>query len=125
VTWRLLLVDDDEMILELLTLRLKAQGYDIRTALNGEKAYEEVRAFQPHAIICDVVMPKVDGPTFCRQMRTEGNPVPFLFLTAKGQPGDKVEVLSAGADDYLVKPFDPQELNARITAILRRHYPNA
>jgi two-component system OmpR family response regulator len=122
--WRLLLVDDDEMIIELLTLRLEAQGYEIRTALNGEKAYDEAQAFQPHAVICDIVMPKVDGPTFCRRMRADGSHVPFLFLTAKGQPRDKVEVLSAGADDYLVKPFDPKELNARITAILRRHYPN-
>ena len=121
---RLLLVDDDTMILELLTLRLEAQGYEIKTALNGELAYEAAKSFQPHVIICDVVMPKMDGPTFCRQMRAEHNDVPFLFLTAKGQPGDKVEVLSAGGDDYLVKPFDPKELNARITAILRRRYPH-
>jgi DNA-binding response OmpR family regulator len=125
MTWRLLLVDDDEMIVELLTLRLKAEGYDLRTAYNGEQAYAEAMTFRPHVIVCDVVMPKVDGPTFCRRMRDEGHAVPFLFLTAKGQPRDKVEVLSAGADDYLVKPFDPKELNARITAILRRHYPDA
>jgi len=113
------------MIVELLTLRLKSQGYDVHTAINGEKAYDEVVAFKPHVIICDVVMPKVDGPTFCRRMRAEHNDVPFLFLTAKGQPRDKVEVLSAGADDYLVKPFDPQELAARLTTILRRRYPNS
>jgi DNA-binding response OmpR family regulator len=122
--WRLLLVDDDEMIIELLTLRLQGQGYEIRTAPDGGKAYEEALDFEPHVIICDIVMPNVDGPTFCRRMRSEHNDVPFLFLTAKGQPRDKVEVLSAGADDYLVKPFDPQELAARITAILRRRYPN-
>ena len=122
--WRLLLVDDDVRIVELLTLRLEALGYEIRTAVNGEVAYDAAREFNPHAILCDVVMPKVDGPTFCRRMRSENNHVPFLFLTAKGQPSDTVEVLSAGGDDYLVKPFNPQELNARITAILRRHYPN-
>ena len=121
--WRLLLVDDDTMILELLTLRLESQGYEIRTAINGEKAYGEALAFQPHVIVCDVVMPVEDGPSFCRRLRQEHNDVPFLFLTAKGQPRDKVEVLSAGADDYLVKPFDPKELNARLTAILRRRYP--
>jgi DNA-binding response OmpR family regulator len=119
--WRLLLVDDDEMIIELLTMRLERQGYEIRTAANGLLAYDAAVAFKPHLVVCDVVMPKVDGPTFCRRMRAEGNDVPFLFLTAKGQPRDKVEVLSAGADDYLVKPFDPQELSARITTILRRH----
>jgi DNA-binding response OmpR family regulator len=121
--WRLLLVDDDEMIVELLTLRLKALGYEVASAINGEKAYDAAVAFKPHVIICDVVMPKVDGPTFCRRMRAENDAVPFLFLTAKGQPRDKVEVLSAGGDDYLVKPFDPQELAARISAILRRRYP--
>ncbi len=121
--FRLLLVDDDAMIVELLTMRLEAQGYEVCTAINGEKAYEAAAAFKPHVIICDVVMPKVDGPTFCRRMRSEGNDVPFLFLTAKGQSRDKVEVLSAGADDYLIKPFEPQELAARITAILRRRYP--
>jgi len=121
--WRLLLVDDDTLILELLTLRLAAQGYDIQTAVNGEKAYAQALAFKPHVIVCDVVMPVVDGPSFCRRMREEHNNVPFLFLTAKGQPRDKVEILSAGADDYLVKPFDPKELSARLCAILRRHYP--
>ena len=122
--WRLLLVDDDYMIVELLTLRLEAQGYDVRSASDGDQAYQTAAHFKPHVIICDVVMPRVDGPTFCRRMRAEHNDVPFLFLTAKGQPSDKVEMLSAGADDYLVKPFDPFELNARITAILRRRYPS-
>ena len=123
--WKILVVDDDDMIVELLVLRLKAQGYEVQTAYDGEKGYEVAMAFKPHVILCDIVMPRVDGPTFCRRMRAEHNDVPFLFLTAKGQPRDKVEVLSAGADDYLVKPFDPQELNARIAAILRRRYPNS
>ena len=123
--WRLLVVDDDPMIVELLVLRLEALGYEVRSATNGEHAHEVATAFQPHVILCDVVMPKVDGPTFCRRMRNEHNDVPFIFLTAKGQPRDKVEVLSAGGDDYLVKPFDPKELAARVTAILRRRYPQA
>jgi DNA-binding response OmpR family regulator len=121
--WRLLLVDDDDLIVELLASRLTAQGYEVKTALNGELGYQEAKTFKPHVIVCDVVMPKMDGPSLCRLLRSEDNNVPFLFLTAKGQPKDKVEVLSAGADDYLVKPFDAQELVARITAILRRHYP--
>jgi len=123
-TWRLLIVDDDVMIVELLSLRLAVQGYDVRTASDGAQGYAAACDFKPHLIICDVVMPNVDGPSFCRRMREEGRDVPFLFLTAKGQPRDKVEVLSAGGDDYLVKPFDPKELNARIEAILRRHAPN-
>jgi DNA-binding response OmpR family regulator len=122
--WKLLVVDDDAIIVELLVMRLKAQGYELQTAGDGEEAYQVAMAFKPHIILCDIVMPRVDGPTFCRRMRAEHNDVPFLFLTAKGQPQDKVEVLSAGADDYLVKPFDPKELFARITAILRRRYPH-
>jgi len=122
--WRILVVDDDAMIVELLALRLEGQGYEIYTASDGEQGYQMAMTCRPHLIICDVVMPRVDGPTFCRRMRDEHQEVPFLFLTARGQPRDKVEVLSAGADDYLVKPFDPKELSARIAAILRVRYPN-
>ena len=75
--WRLLLVDDDEVIVELLTLRLKAQGYEIQTAADGNLGYEAAARFKPHIIVCDVVMPNVDGPTFCRRMRSENNDVPF------------------------------------------------
>ena len=121
--WRILIVDDDPLIVELLEVRLKSQGYLTRSATDGEKAYGAMKEFNPHLILCDVVMPNVDGPTFCRRVRADKNLIPFLFLTAKGQPRDKVEVLSAGADDYLVKPFEPGELFARIQAILRRFYP--
>ena len=122
--WKLLLVDADAMITELLTIRLERQGYQVATAPDGEKAYEVLQAFKPHLVVCDVVMPRVDGPTFCRRIRAEKNTIPFLFLTAKGLPRDKVEALSAGADDYLVKPFDAPELIARIAAMLRRFYPS-
>lgn len=123
--WRILLVDDDALIVELLTLRLEAQGYHVASAEDGQKAYDLQKSFEPHVILCDVVMPNVDGPTFCKRLRAEKNMVPFLFLTAKGQSRDKVEVLSAGADDYMVKPFEPGELFARLQAILRRYYPKA
>jgi two-component system, OmpR family, response regulator MprA len=116
----ILLVDDDSLIIELLTARLTARGYEVSTAANGEMAYQQVQAHKPDLIVCDVIMPKVDGPTFCRRMRAEGSTIPFLFVTAKGQPHDIVEVLAAGADDYLVKPFESSELIARIAAILRR-----
>lgn len=123
--WKILIVDDDQMIVELLTLRLQAKGFEVQSALNGEAAYTVAEQFQPHLILCDLVMPIVDGPTFCRRMRSEGIETPFLFLTAKGQPRDKIDVLSAGADGYLVKPFEAKELLAHIQAILRRHYPAA
>ena len=121
--WKILVVDDEESIVELLVLRLTAFGYEVHTAFDGDEGYQVAMAIKPHLILCDILMPRVDGPAFCRRIRAEKNDVPFLFLTAKGQPRDKVEVLSAGADDYLVKPFDPKELNARILTILRSRYP--
>jgi DNA-binding response OmpR family regulator len=117
---RILLVDDEQEIVELIQLRLEAQGYEIATAPDGLQALRVLERFQPHLILCDVVMPVMDGPTLCRKLRAGNNRVPFIFLTAKGQSQDIVGVLSAGADDYVVKPFDPGELLARIKANLRR-----
>ena len=116
-------MDDEAAILELLTLRLRAQGYEVATALDGQQAYEVFMQFQPHLVLCDVVMPVVDGPTFCRRLRAEKKEVPFIFITAKGLAQDIVGVLSAGADDYVIKPFDPAELLARIKTMLRRRVP--
>ena len=121
---RILLVDDEEMVLKLVKARLEAQGYRVITATNGRIAAEILQREKPHLVICDVVMPVMDGPTFCRQVRAVGDRTPFLFLTAKGQPEDIVQVLSAGADDYVVKPFNAGELLARIKAILRRVQPS-
>jgi len=122
--WTLLLVDDEPQVLQLLANRLKAQGYAIVTALNADLAAIQLVQAKPHLVVCDVVMPGTDGPTFCKLVRARGDRTPFLFLTAKGQPQDIVEVLSAGGDDYLVKPFNGGELTARIQAILRRIYPS-
>lgn len=121
--WRLLLVDDDALIVELLSARLAAQGYAVETAANGEIAWSMLERQKPHLVLCDVVMPVVDGPAFCRRVRAAKNTLPYLFLTAKGQPQDIIEVLSAGADDYIVKPFDAAELQARVQSLLRRFYP--
>ena len=119
----ILLVDDEPDILQLVALRLKSQGYRVITAVNGQRAYEFMQKEKPHLVVCDVVMPVMDGPSLCRRLRSEGDRTPFLFLTAKGQPQDVVEVLSAGADDYVIKPFDAGELLARVKAMLRRVYP--
>jgi two-component system response regulator MprA len=121
--WSILLVDDEPMVLRLVSARLRSQGYHVVTALNGKLAAELMPKEKPHLVVCDVVMPVMDGPAFCRQMRAQGDRTPFLFLTAKGQPQDIVEVLSAGADDYVVKPFDAGELLARVSVMLRRSYP--
>jgi two-component system response regulator MprA len=121
--WTLLLVDDETTVLQLVGNRLKSQGYEIQTAVNGKLADDLMQKNEFHLVVCDVVMPVMDGPEFCRKVRARGDKTPFLFLTAKGQPQDIVEVLSAGADDYVVKPFDAGEFLARIKAILRRFYP--
>jgi DNA-binding response OmpR family regulator len=121
--WSILLVDDEPMVLQLVSARLKAAGYRVATALHGQAAYDLIKVEKPHLIICDMVMPVMDGPGLCRLLRSTGDHTPFLFLTAKGLPNDIVEVISAGADDYVVKPFDAGELLARVKAILRRIYP--
>ena len=123
-TFTILLVDDEPDVLQLVTYRLKNAGYRILTAINGQKALDVLASDSPHLILCDVVMPVLDGPTLCRELRAKGNTTPFLFLTAKGMPQDVVDLLSAGADDYIVKPFDAGELLARVKAILRRVYPS-
>ncbi len=123
--WSLLLVDDEPLILEMVSSRLRAEKYEVTTATNGEEAEQILGTRSFHAVICDVVMPKLDGLTLCRRTREHRNGVPFLFLTAKGQPQDIVELLTTGADDYLVKPFEPGELSARLKALFRRAYPAA
>ena len=124
MTLRLLVVEDEPDIQELLMVRLKMKGYEVATASDGRQGYLGLQQFKPHLVVCDVVMPIEDGLSFCRRVRAEGNKIPFLFLTARGQPQDIVEVLSAGGDDYVIKPFNPAELLARIQSILRRFYPD-
>ena len=119
--YRILVVEDDPDIQELLVIRVKAQGYQVRAASNGLEAYVILKEWNPHLVLCDVVMPIENGLSFCRRCRTEGIKTPFLFLTAKGQSSDIVQVLDAGADDYIVKPFEPAELKERIAVCLARH----
>ena len=122
--WTVLLVDDEPLILEMVASRLQAEGYRVDTATNGEEALGRLGQSDYHVVVCDVVMPKMDGPALCRRLREQQNSIPFLFLTAKGQPNDIVELLATGADDYLVKPFEPGELSARLKALFRRAYPS-
>jgi len=116
---RLLLVDDDRFILENLSRVLRAQGYDVKTASNGEDALRHVQREKPDLAILDVNLPDFDGLTLCRRLRTEHR-FPILMLTARSDAMDKVVGLELGADDYLTKPFDPSELIARVRAHLRR-----
>jgi two-component system response regulator MprA len=120
---RILLVDDDPSIRRMLERTLQAEGYDTRTAPDGGAALAAAEAWPPHAIVLDVVMPGIDGHAVARRLRHKGDPVPILLLTARDEVADRVAGLDAGADDYLVKPFAPDELTARLRALLRRGHP--
>lgn len=116
---RILVVDDEKRILTFLNSKLKASGYDVLTASNGQEALELAQAQDPDLIILDNVMPKMDGIETLRQLRGFSS-VPVIMLSAKGADTDKIRGLSIGADDYIAKPFNPDELVARIEAVRRR-----
>jgi DNA-binding response OmpR family regulator len=119
---RVLLVDDEPRIIKFLNLRLKAQGYEVVTASSGREALTQVRAQEPDLMVLDVVMPGLDGFETLKQIRTF-SAVPVIILSAKEANADKVKGLGLGADDYLSKPFNPDELVARIEAVRRRLAP--
>jgi two-component system response regulator MprA len=119
-TRRILVVDDDPSIRRMLERTLQAEGYDTRTASDGGAALATAESWPPHAIVLDVVMPGIDGHAVARRLRHKGDAVPILLLTARDEVSDRVAGLDAGADDYLVKPFAPDELTARLRALLRR-----
>ncbi len=116
---RILIVDDDENIAELISLYLVKECFDAEIALDGETALQKVASFRPHLILLDIMLPGMDGYDVCREIRKDNN-VPIIMLSAKGEVFDKVLGLKIGADDYMVKPFDSNELVARVQAILRR-----
>ncbi|HWE81361.1 MAG TPA: response regulator transcription factor [Gaiellaceae bacterium] len=118
----ILVVDDEQSVRDALRRALVMQGYDVELAADGEEALLRIRS-NPNAVdlaIVDVLMPRLDGLEMTRRLRTDGNAVPILMLTARDQVSDKVAGLEAGADDYLVKPFALEELIARVRALLRR-----
>ncbi|WP_261891112.1 response regulator [Acaryochloris marina] len=117
---RILVVEDDQPTAETLTTLLNQCSYAVETVADGETAADLVNAFEYDLLLLDVMLPKVDGITLCRQLRNQGHTMPILLLTGKGDSHDKAVGLDAGADDYVVKPFDLEELEARIRALLRR-----
>jgi len=119
---RVLVVEDDRDIADVLRRSLGMEGYDVRLAEDGEEALAESSVFEPDAVILDLGLPKLDGVDVCRRMREHGD-VPILMLTARDSLDDRVEGLDSGADDYLVKPFEREELLARLRALLRRRPP--
>ena len=121
--FQVLVVDDEQRILNFLSSKLKASGYEVITASNGFEALEEVQAQEPDLVVLDILMPRKDGFETLKELRTF-SPVPVIILSAKGTNADKVKGLSLGADDYLAKPFSPDELIARIEAVRRRLSPD-
>ncbi|MDJ0770056.1 MAG: response regulator transcription factor [Ilumatobacter sp.] len=117
---QVLLAEDDRAVRESLTRALNLEGYDTRAVSNGAMALDALREQPAELVILDVSMPVVDGLTVCRVLRSENNQVPILMLTARTETSDRVAGLDAGADDYLPKPFDLDELFARMRALSRR-----
>jgi two-component system response regulator MprA len=120
---RVLVVDDDKAVRESLRRSLEFNGYHVALAADGAEALAGIAATAPDVVIMDVMMPRLDGIEATRALRTAGNDLPILVLTARDAVGDRVEGLDAGADDYLTKPFALQELLARLRALLRRVVP--
>lgn len=117
----LLVVDDEPTIAEVVSRYLAHAGYDVRTAANGSGALAQVRSQRPDLVVLDVMMPGIDGLEVMRQIRqSDGDRTGVILLTAKGEETDRIVGLSLGADDYVVKPFSPGELIARVDAVLRR-----
>ena len=116
---KILVVDDEQSILDLVTAYLKPEGYQVYTAMDGPAALKAARAFRPDLIVLDIMLPGMDGVEVLSQLRRE-SPVYVILLTARAEETDKIVGLSVGADDYLTKPFSPRELVARIKAALRR-----
>ncbi len=121
--YKILIVDDDVNICELLNLYLKKDGFDTVIANDGEQAVEYAAKYSPDLILLDIMLPKLDGWQVCREIRKTSE-TPIIMLTAKGETFDKILGLELGADDYISKPFDTKEVIARIKAVLRRTHDN-
>lgn len=124
---QVVIAEDDQALREILNYNLKKRGFDVRNASNGEEAMLLIKESIPHLLLLDWMMPPPSGIQICRQIRQNKstNKLPIIILTARGEQDDKVLGLEAGADDYIVKPFSPSELLARIRALLRRSAINS
>lgn len=116
---RILVVDDEPMVVEVVDRYLQREGFEVATATDGVEALAVSRSWAPELIVLDLMLPELDGLEVCRTLQKEGS-VPIIMLTARGEETDRVVGLELGADDYIVKPFSPRELVARIKAVLRR-----
>jgi DNA-binding response OmpR family regulator len=116
---RILVVEDEPMVGEVVERYLRRDGHDVRLARDGRAALDEFKSFQPHLVVLDVMLPEIDGMEVCRRIRSRGD-TPVIMLTARGEELDKLLGLELGADDYVTKPFSPRELAARVKTVLRR-----
>lgn len=117
---RILVVDDDFNIAQLVKLYLEKEGFTVETQSHGQEAVKAFKANPPNLVVLDIMLPGMDGWEVCREIRKISD-IPIIMLTAKGETFDKILGLELGADDYVVKPFNPKELVARVKAVLRRH----
>lgn len=117
---RVLVVDDEQMLTDLLSMALRMEGWSVKTAASGFQALQAARDFAPDAMVLDIMMPDLDGMAVLQRLRQSGNDVPVLFLTAKDSVGDRVAGLTAGGDDYVTKPFSLEEVVARLRGLMRR-----
>ena len=122
---RILIIEDDPSLVELLKYNLEIEGFDVSVARDGEEGLEAIDTQDPDLVVLDWMLPNMSGIEICRQMRqrTATRSTPVIMLTAKGEETDRIRGLETGADDYIVKPFSPAELTARIKAVLRRAHP--
>lgn len=121
---RILVVEDEPMVAEVVERYLRKDGHDVRLAHDGRSGLDEFASFQPDLMILDLMLPQIDGMEVCRRVRASSR-VPIIMLTAKGEEVDKLVGLEVGADDYVTKPFSPRELAARVKAVLRRVSPES
>ncbi|MDD5135692.1 MAG: response regulator, partial [Phycisphaerae bacterium] len=121
-TKKILVVEDDEDIMELISFNLKKEGYSVVKALTGEEALKQAQSASPDIVLLDVMLPEIDGLEVCRNLKSDAKTknIPVIMVTAKGEESDVVAGLELGAEDYVVKPFRPKELVARVRAVLRR-----
>ncbi|MCL1862525.1 MAG: response regulator transcription factor [Defluviitaleaceae bacterium] len=117
---KILVVDDEKHIAELISLYLRKEGYETKEVNNGREAVDVFAQYAPHLVLLDIMLPEMDGYQVCREIRRVST-VPIIMLSAKSETFDKVLGLEMGADDYIVKPFEPKELIARVKAVLRRY----
>jgi two-component system, OmpR family, response regulator len=117
---RVVVVDDEASLTDLLSMALRYEGWDVRTAADGHTALSLVREFRPDVVVLDIMLPDLDGMRVLSRMRSDGTDVPVLFLTAKDSLDDRVAGLTAGGDDYVTKPFSLEELVARLRGLIRR-----